>query len=186
MDETTTINLEKKPTSAEKKKQPRETLRGVERKLEHPFEQRDFDLVMQNRLSLNKYNQIRLATSFETTDDTRQRVFRQGVKVRRHGKREENLNIDETTLLEEASTWDSNTKVNWTELATKHGLTSSNRGQIIKEFLASKNIPLAQTTAPPRVRRSKMQLGAGISQPQHPTVSALKVTLANKIERMAH
>ena len=59
---------------------------------------------MQNRLSLNKYNQIRLATSFETTDDARQRVFRQGVKVRRHGKREENLNIYETTLLEEAST----------------------------------------------------------------------------------
>ena len=90
MDATTTINLEKKPTPAEKKKRQRETLRGVERKLEHRFEQRDFDLVMQNRLSFNKYNQIRLATSFETTDDARQRVFRKGVKLRRHGKREEN------------------------------------------------------------------------------------------------
>ena len=50
------------------------------------------------------------------------------------------------------------------------------------EFLAFKNIPLAQTTAQSRVRRSKMRLGAGILPPQHPTVSALKITLANKMK----
>jgi len=61
-------------------------------------------------------------------------------KWKKHGFNKENTSIDTTKLLEEAQSWDPNSRINWTELGTnrpgtKYGLLVANRGQVIKEFL---------------------------------------------------
>ena len=44
-------------------------------------------------------------------------------KRKKHGRKHLNINI--TELLEEAMTWDEQENVNWTQLATKYGLTAA-------------------------------------------------------------
>lgn len=54
-------------------------------------------------------------------------------REKKHGRKDLSINISK--LLEEARSWEEDEKVNWTQLATKYGLTAANRGQDVKELL---------------------------------------------------
>lgn len=88
-------------------------------------------------------------------------------------------------LIEEAEKWEPNKKINWSQLGSKYGLTTANRGQVIKEFLAEKGIPTACTAertnrAP---RRSKKKLTGGhMSFPMYQPVAVQKKKVSMKIE----
>lgn len=62
-----------------------------------------------------------------------------------HGYKEQHLQtiLNATELLDEAMTWGPTEKINWTNMGRRYGLLNANRGQIVKEYLASKNIPAA-------------------------------------------
>jgi len=57
-----------------------------------------------------------------------------------HKRHADNLIVDKEALLAEANEWNEDHKVNWSALATRYGLSTYNRGQIIKEFLAENGI----------------------------------------------
>ncbi len=99
--------------------------------------------VLQNRLSWNKYDKIRINNGLEPTPSRK--------RAKRH---EEKLNFDKENLLTEAQTWNENMPINWSTLATEHGVTGGNKGQVVKEFLAQHNVK-------PAPRRSKKRLPGG-------------------------
>jgi len=157
-------------------------MRKVQRKLKIQYNERDCDFVLKNRIGWEKFNTIRLQQSFETFEQATSRVAKKGIKKRRHGALEENLDIDQAALLEEASTWPDDKKVNWSQLGEQYGLTCLNRGQVIKEFLGENGIAAAKCQ-PPRVKRKKSKLPGGeISQPQHGTIKFQKSVLQKRIE----
>ena len=66
----------------------------------------------------------------------------------------------EEDLLEKAQAWGENEVVNWSKLARDYGITTSNGGQSIKEFLSGHKIPAAaqeqRTLRSLRRRRKKL------------------------------
>ena len=72
--------------------------------------------------------------------------------------------------------------INWSDLGTRYGLSTSNRGQIVKEYLAMHHIPNAMTSERPsrQPRRAKGKFPGGkISQPMFKP----SMTHKNEIER---
>lgn len=68
-------------------------------------------------------------------------------------------------LLAEARTWGDDEEINWSNLASKYGLTSANRGQTLKEYLKDQNIPAAMKTHGHSMRRKRKSLPGGIPFP---------------------
>ena len=157
-------------------------MKKVKQQTEDHYNARDCKFVLQNRLSWKKYNEIRLEESFESREAPKERVAAKGVKRRRHGTMKENLNIDQEALLEEASTWEDDKDVNWSDVARRYSLTAHNGGQSIKEFLAESGVELATKTQQ-KIRRKRLKLPGGeISQPQHGTIQFQKAVLKEKID----
>ena len=177
--------LQKRMTKNEQHKKRREVMRKVKNQTENQYKARDCDFVLQNRISWKKFNDIRLEQSFESREAAEERVAAKGIKRRWHGTSKENLDIDQKALLEEASTWEKDKEINYSEVARRYGLTTQNGGQSIKEFLEESGVRLpAKTRERERVRRKRLKLPGGeISQPQHSTVQFQKAVLADKIDQ---
>ena len=180
---TPTAGVTKRKTPAAIKKENREQLRGVKHAIESELHKRDHDLLFQNRLSFRKYNSIRLAEAFETSEKAAERTRSKSRPSHRiHGTSPENVPFDKDALVDEAKTWSDDQQVNWTQLAGRYGVTGSNRGQKVKEFLETQEIPAAMIKRQV-VRRAKLRLpGREITYPTHKTVTAQKKTLLQKIE----
>ena len=115
------------------------------------------DAVLQNRLSWTQYDKIRQTTALTTTPKhSRDEDEIPPAKRKRHGS---NLNIDQDKLLDEARSWPMDYEPNWSALRTEYSLSSSNRGQSTKEFLAEKGIDAALTAQrQQRARRSMIKV----------------------------
>lgn len=102
---------------------------------------------------------------------------------RKHGCLPTNLEINKESLLQEARTWEAGQSINWSQLGTKYGLQTANRGQVIKEFLADQGIEAAQANQRPHraSRRSKKRLGVNISFPIMSPVQKVKETVTERI-----
>ena len=94
-------------------------------------------LVMQNRINWNAYNRISKTEGLAATPKRKCQGDEDlpTEKKRKHGCNLENLAIDADQLLHEASTWSPTERINWSKLGEMYGLTTPNRGQVIKEFL---------------------------------------------------
>ena len=90
-------------------------------KLKMQYNERDCDFILKNRIGWERFNTIRLQQSFVTSEEAKSRVAQHGIKERKHGVLKENLDIDQGTLLEEASTWADGKKVNWSQLGEQYG-----------------------------------------------------------------
>ena len=101
--------------------------------------------MFQNRLSFRKYNRVRLAEAFETPEKAEERTRSETRPSRIHGTLPEISTFDKDALLDEAKTWIDDQQVNWTQLAGRYGVTGSNRGQKVKEFLESQAVPAVMT-----------------------------------------
>ena len=80
--------------------------------------ERDWEMVLKNRLSWSKYNTNRLEQTFETAEGAEKRQ----PAPQKHGVKRDRLNIDTQGLFEEASKWTADSDINWTQLAIKYGL----------------------------------------------------------------
>ena len=56
------------------------------------------------------------------------------MRKRIHGCSLTTVLIDKEAVLAEASAWSDEQKVNWSELARRHGVVQKNGGQMVKEF----------------------------------------------------
>ena len=93
-------SLQIKATPTARKQERRHMIKTVKRKLEEQYEERDTELVLQNRLSWSKYNVLRMDQSFESQDVAQRRVAEEGIKTKKHGVNRERLQIDVDALLQ--------------------------------------------------------------------------------------
>jgi len=159
-------------TSATRQKEKRQLVNEVKKSIEE--EMNGQAIVLQNRISWRKYDKMR-ATAGLT--NTRKRVREQDendipLRKKKHGRY--------------ANEWNEDHKVNWSALATRYGLSTSNRGQIIKEFLAENGIPAAlvsqRTTRAPRRSKKKLR-GGRTSVPMPLPASKEKEKLKQRIDQ---
>ena len=140
-------------------------------------------LVLGNRISWNSYERIRKSEGLTKSNPIKRASDSDETptpKRKKHGRKDLGINIGE--LLEEARSWEEDEKVNWTQLATKYGLTA---GQEVKELLAEQGIPAAcRTERPNRTpRRCKKRLQGGkISFPMPKPVTHHKKIVSEKIK----
>ena len=178
---TPSARVTQRKTKSQTKKENRDRIRSVKRAIESELQKRDSDMLLQNRLSFKKYNAIRLSEAYETRHEAVKRTQLNPHTSKMHGRRSD-LPFDENALLIEAGTWGENEQINWTKLAERYGVQGGNRGQVIKEYLANKGVPVANKKRE-IVRRAKLRLPGGeISYPTHKTVAAQKSTINQKIE----
>jgi len=137
------------------------------------------DMVMATRTSWSSFDRMRHTLGLEDKQKTLERKRKLDESPRSenappkkkvHGYTDTHMQslVDTHALLEEAETLLPNPKINWLALATKYGLSTPNRGQTVKEFLAQKGIPAAMKFERPRrqPRRAKAKLSGGrISTP---------------------
>ena len=179
--------LAHRPTSAIRQKEKRKIENEVKKNIER--ETNGQATVLQNRISWRKYDKMRQSSGLTSTPKRTRETMEDGTPTppakRWHGMRGENLLIDKEQLLAEATAWDANERVNWSELGTKFGLSCPIRGQIIKEFLAEHGIQAALISqrkfrAP---RRAKKRLRGGrISFPMPPPATTERQKLKERIE----
>ena len=132
-------------------------------------------IVMQNRVSWEAFDKIRKTEGLVPTPTQKiGDLSAPPAKRRKHGLRADSLQMDTEQLLAEANTWSPSETINWSEVGSRYGLTTPNRGQVIKEFLKEQNIPaakVAQRTARAPRRAKKRLRGGRTSFPMYQPVS---------------
>ena len=91
------------------------------------------EMVMQHRISWSTFNKIRKTEGLSVIICQEEPL--PPSKRKCHGCKPNNLRINTEELLREARTWTPDENINWSQLAERYGLTTSNRGQVVKEFL---------------------------------------------------
>jgi len=179
LEQTPRAPLQKRDTSTERLQAKRRILQEVRNTVQKEMNEKATDMVMATRTSWSSFDRMRHTLGLEDKQKTLERKRKRDESPRSenappkkkvHGYTDTHVQslVDTHALLEEAETWLPNQKINWSALATKYGLSTPNRGQTVKEFLAQKGIPAAMKFERPRrqPRRAKAKLSGGrISTP---------------------
>ena len=106
--------------------------------------------MLQNRLSWRTYDKLR-KTEGLTTCSSRKRLADLIDDATQSKRRRTDLPlmVKKENLLQEALSWPPDKVVNWSQLARDNGLSCSNGGQMIKEYLRNNNIPAANNNQRP-------------------------------------
>ncbi len=183
--ETPEYKLINRPTKSEEKRVRRKILHEVKENVQDEMNDSSDSLVLQNRISWSTFDKIRKQEGL-TRKRKNESETSSFPKQRKHGHNHLEFLIDTDQLLDEARQWGDGKIVNWTALGTKYGLTSSNRGQVIKEYLANYNVPFAlvpqrENRAPRRAKKKLPGSGGRVSFPMYQPVKKQKEKLASKI-----
>lgn len=156
--------LQKKLSPAEKQKMKRDQQRETKRDLEAKMSRNDTALHLSIRESYSSRQVQRMAQSFETIEEAKERARKTPPKVkeRSHTASAENIDGELDQLLADVESWPDGT-INWSEKARIYKIrtkgthsTPGNGGQIIKSFLQSKQIDIARFEShPPRELHSE-------------------------------
>ena len=196
LEQTPSTGLQKRLTSQQQLKAKRQILKEVKNSMEQNMESKATDMVMGARTSWKTFNKLRLTVGLEDKQKTKERQQKRKslesentppAKKKVHGYTDEHIEtlINADHLLEEAKTWSPTKKINWSAIGANYGLTSPNRGQIVKEYLAQHDIPAAKTAERPHrlLRRAKMKFQGGrVSFPICKPVKVQKAKIAEKIQ----
>ena len=140
------LNLQKKQSPNERKKQRLEKQREFKTHVEAVWKENDVDSHLAQRASLASREKQRIYQSFETVQQAKTRLEKTppGMKERSHIPKEVIGNTEQ--LLEDVKNWP-HEPVCWSAKAKEYqirghtsGTTPTNGGQIIKEFLKSNGI----------------------------------------------
>ena len=188
LSETPRSQICKKPTSNERKAEKRRLEREIRDDIQKEMDEHGAQIVMENRISWSAFNKIRKTEGLASTPKRKRPDNSEGLpstKRKRHGCKPDNLAINKEELLQEARMWIPQEHVNGSQLAARYGLTTSNRGQVIKEFLKEENIPAAcvdQRSNTPRRPKRKFKSGR-TSLPMHKPISYQKQKIEEKVEK---
>ena len=170
------LGIEKRQTPAQKKKDKRKIVKECVEHLEKIQGNRDAQMVLEEGLSLRSYNRIHLSQSFESPKQKAERGISEHKKL--HSPSQDSITWDTAAVMNELTNWNSEKKINWSELARKYGVPGRNGGQIIKEYakcygVDTYNLDGLQEN---RVRRAKLlkMPGNEISVPVSSTVEQVK------------
>ena len=184
--ETPKSNLVRKTSSTERLQQKRQMEKQIRDTIQKEYNENGDSIVLQNRVSWQAFDKIRKT---EGLTPTHKRSLGDAsappAKHKRHGMTADSLQIDKEQLLVEANTWSPDQTINWSEIGSKYGLTTPNRGQIIKEFLSQHNVPAAlatQRTARAPRRAKKRLAGGRTSFPMYRPVPHYRQRMRAQIE----
>ena len=96
-----------KTTDAERKKLKRKIQKECRDHMSEQWQQTDAITLLSEGQSLASYKRIRLAQSFETPEQTRERAQTNLMKERRHSPKFENVQWDKEGLLDKLQNWPS-------------------------------------------------------------------------------
>ena len=145
--------VEKKKTKTEIKRERRAILRKCRDQVSDQMAETAALSVLVEDESISKYQRKRLSQSFEKPPQPK--------KPRSHITT--SVEFDEEEVLKDLENHPSSTKINWSELARKHGLEKKNGGQVMKEFARSGRVNITRlkcrTEEPqPRIWSQKRKL----------------------------
>ena len=177
-----------KPTSVKRQSDKRKLLRQTSHQLKEIKEQESINMVLTNRISWRKFDKLNKMEGLVTPERKRQLPdAEEPAPKRKHGCSSKSLPLDSLAverLLNEAKGWSPSEKVNWSQVACRYGLTSPNKGQIVKEFMEEQGIPAASISQTPTraPRRSKKKVQGGrLSIPMHRPLPLQRQNLQKKI-----
>ena len=186
--ETPQSKLVKQPTKKEQNRVRRRILCELKDNIEEEMNQASDSLFLQNRISWSTFDNIRKQEGLTRKRANENDIDGPPPKRKKHGTKPEHQRdlIDTDQLLNEARQWEDNYTVNWTALGSKYGLAGSNRGQVIKEYLASHNIPSAlveqrENRAPRRAKKKLPDSGGRVSFPMYQPVKKQKDKVTQKV-----
>ena len=163
-------------------------MNSVKQEIETQLNLKAYDMVMGSRTSWKTFDNMRKMLGLvETKEKVIERKKSKKEDERVHGYKEQHLEtiLNATELLDEAKTWGPTEKINWTNVGRRYGLLNANKGQIVKEYLASKNIPAAllsqRTQRQPRRAKAKLA-GGRISHPMFTPSVIHKKKIQDKID----
>jgi hypothetical protein len=170
----------------------RRTVRATKKAIQQSMDESSTGIVMGNRISWRKFDDMRKSSALEShlspsyTPSRKRRSTSSEENIpqlkRKHGSALSISTASVESLLAEAQLWSENECVNWSELARRYGLTQSNGGQSIKEFLRDHNIAAASRHECQRSARRKCKtLPGGIPFPMQHHSSYHKKKLFNEI-----
>ena len=171
-------------SSSSRKRQLQENAKQVKSSIQKVFDDTALETVMGNRLSWRFYDRARKVEGLESKCTNATASAEKLMRKRIHGCSLTNVLVDKEAVLAEASAWSDEQKVNWSELARRHGVVQKNGGQMAKEFLQACNIPAACRTDVKRApRRRKKKILGGITMPMKKPSAFYKNKLSEEIEK---
>lgn len=167
-----------KPTTAEKKKARRSTIRTCKHHLEEQMGEKDALHVLSENLSMSSYKRMRLNQSFESPQAKQERYHHNPPKHKQHSPDFGNVTWDKAKLETSLRNWPECDKINWSLVAREHGIHSKNGGQIVKEFAREIGINTTKLDGRRdgvRMRAKKLKMPGGeISVPCHKSEQSVK------------
>ena len=116
-----------KTTDAERKKLKRKIQKECRDHISEQWQQTDAITLLSEGQSLASYKRIRLAQSFETPEQTRERAQTNLMRERRHSPKFENVQWDKEGLLDKLQNWPSGKKINWSALGREFNIAGANK-----------------------------------------------------------
>ena len=170
--------LQRKTTAVERKSLKRKHQRECRDTITDHYYQQDAINVLAEGQSLCTYKRMRMAQSFETPEQKKERIKHCPSKPRKHSPTFDNIKWDKESVLRDLQNWPRSEKINWTKFATEHGISGRNRGQIVKEFALDNQIDVEELDHRPlnkRIRAKKLKMpGTSVAFPCHRSVEGVK------------
>lgn len=170
--------IEQRKTAAEKKKETRNLQRKFRDSTNQQYAATAALSYLSQNESMQQYQRKRMAQSFEQSSATK--------RVRSHVPSQNNRSCNAEAIVKEVQEWPEGKRMNWSEIARRHGMSSGNAGQIVKEIAKENGVDLSpfvvKHAKPKRSRSSKHKLPGGeISIPANPTPASIKADIKSMI-----
>ena len=147
--------LTKKASPAENKKKNRDVKRGIKRTIEEVWSKTDVSSHLSQRVSFAARKKRRLQEGFESKRDAVKRVEKENLQGRKKSHIPQVITGNLDQLMKDVTTWpfykDAQTAINWSKKAKEYNVrkvgaqaSPPNAGQLLKEYLKSKGIDVAQ------------------------------------------
>lgn len=190
LSETPRSKLIIKPSGQEKQSEKRRVVRSVKKAIQQSMDETSASTVMSNRMSWRKFDDIRKSSTLESSSPLNKTPSRKRnhptdentpPTKRKHGSPTDLVKLD--AVYTEAQTWSTDEIVNWSQLARRHGITSRNGGQTVKEFLRERGIAVALKESEGRpARRKRKTLPEGIPFPMERPSSFFKKLINEQVQ----
>ena len=157
------VKLQRKNTTVERKNLKRKHQRECRDAITDHYHEQDAINVLADGQSLSSFKRMRMAQSFETPDQKKNRTMQCPSKPRKHSPSFDTVTWDKGNVLRDLQNWPEDETINWTKFATEHGIPGRNRGQTIKEFAMENDLDVEILDRRPinkRVRARKLKMPA--------------------------